>query len=596
MSLFFRRNLKSKIIGTSLLATTAGTALYLANDERRKKANLVFDACNRVTNLASIATVMTFDYTYYLYYKHLLDIDSYTKKYQELRSFQELQETLTLNCVNSSSPEDKKQWSNRIQENRIKIDELSMECAVINNHNRLLFYHDLHTRNARRLAQICLKNRGLYIKLGQHLAMLDYVLPQEYLDELKILLDQTPHSSKESIERVFLEDLHALPEQVFDSFDYQPIASASLAQVHIAYKNNQKLAVKVQHENLQQNSVFDRFVITILIECLHKWFREDFDYRWLAKEMNLNVPIELNFCFELENILKMQKYFKQLLATGELALPQPFREHSSSRILTMSFEEGVYVNKLDHIETEMKLRRRDISSAISNIFAQQLFRFGFLHCDPHEANLLVRPNPQNPSKPQIVLLDHGLYRELNPNFRSEYTRLWQGILLGNEEQIKKHSQAMNSGELYSLLAAMLTLKPWDVIADTEPDLERLKSKNTQGEKLMLQSYCYIYMHEILYLLRSVPSDLLLVFKANDCLRHLDKLLQTPINSTAVTAKVIAEVLLEEDLQQLYKQWNQTTWLEKSRTLSLAIYNWFQVMTRAILLSGLSSILQLIFSQ
>lgn len=94
--------------------------------------------------------------------------------------------------------------------------------------------------------------------------------------------------------------------------------------------------------------------------------------------------------------------------------------------------------------------------------------------DPHEANLLVRRNPMNPTKPQIVLLDHGLYRKLEKDFRSDYARLWQGILLGAEEKIKRHSEAMNGGELYTLLAAMLTLKPWEDIAGTETDVERYK--------------------------------------------------------------------------------------------------------------------------
>lgn len=373
--------LKPRVLSVAFVSSTVGVAgYYLSDDHRKQRVAAWADATYRMTNLASIAAVMTLDYTYHLYYKHVRDIDVYTNKYKELRSFQELQEKLTLSFTNSKTPEERSYWNSKIQSNRVKIDELSEECAIINNHNRSLLYHDLHTRNAQRLAQICLKNRGLYIKLGQHLAMLDYILPQEYLEELRILLDQTPHSSKESVQRVFAEGLHALPEDIFDSFDYQPIASASLAQVHVAYKNDRKLAVKVQHESLRDNSAFDRFVITLLIEALHQWFREDFDYRWLAKEMNYNVPIELNFKCELQNILKMKEYFKELIEQGDLALPTPFPEHSSDRILTMSFEEGVYVNKLEQVEKEMKLWRGDISSAIANIFAQQLFRFGFLHC------------------------------------------------------------------------------------------------------------------------------------------------------------------------------------------------------------------------
>ena len=80
--------------------------------------------------------------------------------------------------------------------------------------------------------------------------------------------------------------------------------------------------------------------------------------------------------------------------------------------------------------------------------------------------MLVRPNPKNTSKPQIVLLDHGLYRELEPEFRRNYARLWKGIITSNIDDMKEYSIKLGAGELYPLLAAMLTMKPWDdIISD-----------------------------------------------------------------------------------------------------------------------------------
>jgi len=80
-----------------------------------------------------------------------------------------------------------------------------------------------------------------------------------------------------------------------------------------------------------------------------------------------------------------------------------------------------------------------------------------------QANLLVREHPHRRGKPQVVLLDHGLYRELGPAFRAGYCRLWRGLLLGDERTIREECEKMNSGPAYTLLAAMLTMRPWDDI-------------------------------------------------------------------------------------------------------------------------------------
>jgi aarF domain-containing kinase len=87
--------------------------------------------------------------------------------------------------------------------------------------------------------------------------------------------------------------------------------------------------------------------------------------------------------------------------------------------------------------------------------------------DPHEANLLFRQHPTKPNKPQIVLLDHGLYRRLDEEFRKCYCRLWQSIILADEKGIETYGRQIASDSAYALLAAILTLKPWDSILTGE---------------------------------------------------------------------------------------------------------------------------------
>jgi aarF domain-containing kinase len=351
------------------------------------------------------------------------------------------------------------------------LTKVSKDIAAVNgdgpvkHHHRAQYLHPIHIRNAKRLRDMCAENGGLYIKLGQHLAMLDHVMPMEYPGILTTLLANTPTSSIESVKRVFQEDLGRSPEELFDTFETIPIASASLAQVHVATKNGQKFAVKVQHEGLVEGSDIDRFVITKIVDVLGDLF-SGFRYQWLTKEMNLNLPKELDFQCEKENLLQATKNLQSFIQRGDVAVPKPITDISSKRILTMTFEEGVYVSRIKDI-SHYQIDASDISTLISRVFSEQIFRHGFVHCDPHEANLLVRPHPKNPRKPQLVLLDHGLYRKLDDQLRKDYARLWQSIILADEKRIEKYCKRLNAGDLYTLLAAVLTLKSWDTVISND---------------------------------------------------------------------------------------------------------------------------------
>jgi aarF domain-containing kinase len=89
---------------------------------------------------------------------------------------------------------------------------------------------------------------------------------------------------------------------------------------------------------------------------------------------------------------------------------------------------------------------------------------------------------------------------------------------------------MNSGEFFALLGAILTMKPWDEIVGK--DINRLQAKSTKGDAVMMSIYAEKYFKQINVVLGQVPSDMLLLLKTNDCLRHLDRLLKNPINTAA----------------------------------------------------------------
>ena len=132
-----------------------------------------------------------------------------------------------------------------------------------------------------------------------------------------------------------------------------------------------------------------------------------------------------------------------------------------------------------------------------------LFIAGFVHCDPHEANVLIRPHPRKSHVPQLILLDHGLYKPLSEEFRREYCRLWNSLILGDTKEIEYHCRNLNAGDAYPLLSAILTMRPWnDIISD---DMDRLQKKASKAEQEMLKAYAKKYFKQVVGLLGEMPS-------------------------------------------------------------------------------------------
>jgi hypothetical protein len=148
----------------------------------------------------------------------------------------------------------------------------------------------IHARNARRLLELCRTNGGVYVKVGQHLANLDLLLPREYVRELSSLFDDAPSSTYEDVRRVIYDDLGTYPEDAFDDFSTMPIASASLAQVHTAKckRTGRRLAVKVQHRGLRETSVGDLQAMTFVVGVA-EWLFEDFTFGWICEELTPQV-------------------------------------------------------------------------------------------------------------------------------------------------------------------------------------------------------------------------------------------------------------------------------------------------------------------
>lgn len=222
-----------------------------------------------------------------------------------------------------------------------------------------------------------------------------------------------------------------------------------------------------------------------------------------------------------------------------------------------------------------------------------------MHCDPHAGNVLVRAVPQRVMsglgirtrlQPQVVLLDHGLYRQLSDEFRLEYARLWRGLVFGNAAEIRQSAEALGAGPLYPLFASMLTMRSWDKIVgeplppsgtanialDSPPHQVPLPPAPTDGhppadptvvavnarqeaaalllrdtgtEREKTKMYARMYASEITTILSQVSREVLLLLKTNDCLRAVNARLGSPVNTFLITARHCVETLARADLEQ-----------------------------------------------
>lgn len=261
-----------------------------------------------------------------------------------------------------------------------------------------------HTRSAKRLLGLCCANGGAFIKVGQHIAALDYLVPKEYVEVLSVLHNRGPRTKFEDIKSVIKSELKKDIDELFVEFEEEPVGAASLAQVHKARlrETGEVVAVKVQHPNVFRHSLVDIATMEVLFGAVSRLF-PDFSFMWLANETRINLPMELDFINEGKNSETMHTILKDL---PWFKIPKIYWKYSTKRVLMMEFVTGGYISDQEYIDKN-KINRTELAARLETIYSEMIFKSGTVHCDPHPGNILVRKTDDNDF--DVILLDHGLY-------------------------------------------------------------------------------------------------------------------------------------------------------------------------------------------
>jgi len=289
----------------------------------------------------------------------------------------------------------------------------------------------IHRRNARRMYKGFVRLRGVYIKLGQILSIMGTFLPREYTEELEGLQDDVPPASYQKIAKTFTQSFKKHPTDVFTTFEKEPIAAASLGQVHQATNAaGEKLAVKILYPNVATIikvdlrvlgwaiKIYKNFVPVQQIERVHEQLAD-----MLARETDLEN--------EAVMIARMAKNFD---TDPDVLFPTVYPEWSSKTVLTMSFMDGVKITRKEALR-KLDLDPYAVATKLIKVFYKQLFIDRFFHADPHPGNFFVQRGPEG--QPRIVVLDLGSATELRKNLADGMFDILSGLMQRKDDLVVK---------------------------------------------------------------------------------------------------------------------------------------------------------------
>jgi predicted unusual protein kinase regulating ubiquinone biosynthesis (AarF/ABC1/UbiB family) len=254
-----------------------------------------------------------------------------------------------------------------------------------------------HRRSARRLANMAMRLRGMLVKSAQYMSARPDLLPEPYIEALSALQDAVPPKPFRLIATQIECELGAPPDELFATFARQPVASASLAQVHAAtLRDGRKVAVKVLYPDIEALVRADLRNLGLIVNIVGRiWSR--YDFRAIYREVERLVPIELNLSNEAVNLERIRR---ELSHRDDVFIPASIPEFSSARVLTMDFVDGIKVNDVAALRAA-GLDPTRIARNIVDMFGEQVLVHGFFHGDPHPGNIFVIPDGR------VALLDFG---------------------------------------------------------------------------------------------------------------------------------------------------------------------------------------------
>jgi predicted unusual protein kinase regulating ubiquinone biosynthesis (AarF/ABC1/UbiB family) len=262
-----------------------------------------------------------------------------------------------------------------------------------------------------------------YVKLGQLLSTRPDLVPPAYIDALTRLQDRLEPFPAEDAERIVAEELGVRVSKAFLEFDSEPLAAASLGQVHRAkLRDGRTVAVKVQRPGVREQLVRDMDAIEDVVEFMDRHTRAGRQYEFgrTFEELRKSLMAELDYRREARNASTLDE---NLAEFQRIIVPRPVEDYTTSRVLTMEFIRGRKITSISPL-ARLELDGDVLAEELFRAYLKQILVDGFFHADPHPGNVFLTDDRR------VALLDVGMVGRIGPDLQQHLLRMLLAIADG----------------------------------------------------------------------------------------------------------------------------------------------------------------------
>ncbi|MFS8086830.1 MAG: ABC1 kinase family protein, partial [Acidobacteriota bacterium] len=274
-------------------------------------------------------------------------------------------------------------------------------------------------------------------KLGQLLSTRADLLPEPYLEALARLQDHVEPFSAAEVEQIVSTELGGRLSKLFAEFERDPMAAASLAQVHRArMRDGRAVVVKVQRPGIRETIVEDLEALEEVASFIdaHTDVGKRYEFSNMLTELRTSLLRELDFKREANNLSRLGTALREF---ERIIIPEPIEDFTTSRVLTMEFIPGKKITTLSPLRL-LELDGTGLSEELFRAYLKQILVDGFFHADPHPGNVFITDDNR------IALLDLGMVGHISGNFQENLLRLLLAISEGRGDEAAE--VAMKMGE------------------------------------------------------------------------------------------------------------------------------------------------------
>lgn len=477
---------------------------------------------------------------------------------------------------------------------------------------------DLHSRSAQRVFDLLRANGGLYLKIGQAIAMQSAVLPPEFQKMFARMFDDATQNDWKAVEKVIQQDFGKSVEEVFGvSFSGDATkgvmertarASASVAQVHWArLGDGREVAIKIQKQEIARQVGWDLWAFRVVTRIYTYWF--DLPLYHLVPYISERLMLETDFENEARNGERMRDLIQnEPRLRDRVYIPKVYHELSSKRVMTAEWIEGIRLwdkegitgtwhggwrqgspgaggkimdppppsvaasipsnhpndEKLKPTRDDWRgpskrgglgLNLRPVMQTMVDLFSAQMFLWGLVHCDPHPGNIFIRRLPSG--KPELVLIDHGLYIQMAPKFRQEYALFWRSLMTFDNAtiaRITKDEWGINAPDIFASATLMRPYEGGD--GKTLAEIRSMSKKEQKERQFEMQQRMRKGIRDILANQDKFPQELIFVGRNLRIVQGNNQFLGSPVNRVKITGTWASRALAENKDLSVAQRWRE----------------------------------------